>query len=73
MTVKDIYDTRFDDNNHLKIRKRIGILKQYTTLYEGTYKDIPMELFKLEVESLKPVSPSNDTPINMVVFCKELW
>lgn len=70
MNVRDIYNTRFSDTNKVLIKKSISeYSKNYENIYEGEYINIPIELFNLEVDVLKPLSGSING-YNMIVFCK---
>lgn len=71
MIIKDIYNTRFSDTNKVLIKKSISeYSKRYENIYEGEYVNIPIELFNLEVDVLKPISGSKLNGYNMIVFCK---
>lgn len=71
MIIRDIYNTRFSDTNKVLIKKSISeYSKNYENIYEGEYVNIPIELFNLEVDVLKPISGSKLNGYNMIVFCK---
>lgn len=71
MIIKDIYETRFSDMNKVLIKKSINeYSKIYENVYEGEYVNIPIELFNMKVDVLKPLSGSKFNDYNMIVFCK---
>lgn len=77
MTVKDVCITRFDNEEKVLIRQKtgkyydspFGVQACYKDIYDGYAAKIPIELFEVEVETLKPISGYGNN-WNMVVFCK---
>ena len=54
MKIKDIYDTRFNDDLKIIVMKKAGNL--YRNIYDGMVIDTPISILEINVDILKPIS-----------------